>query len=105
MKYWEELTELEDAIIELLGVRDILSLISSGMPDNSEATTQSAIGMVASILDDKVQALHNRYNELFKTVREATHDQDDQDDQDEQEEPALKPIPVVKNARKGKRKS
>lgn len=72
MKYWDELNNLDTAIVELLGTRDLLELVAVGIQDASavEMRAASAVFTLSAMLDKQIVELQARFDVLFKTVRD-----------------------------------
>ena len=83
MKYYAELSKLEEQIIRLDSMQSLLRLISEGAQNNHEKDVLNALWYITGTIEDINQNLSQQFQELWDTVREDTVVDDMSDPWDE----------------------
>jgi hypothetical protein len=68
MKYFDQLTSVENEIIRLGELKNLYEVISNGADSSNNEQLISAIGYIEGSLSDIYQNLMNNYQTLFDTV-------------------------------------
>jgi site-specific DNA-adenine methylase len=83
MKHWNELTELESAIIRVGEFKNLFKLLVAGTENDVDIKVlQSAIYTLEGMIDDIDSTLYDKFQTIFDAVR----DEGDDDEELEEEE-------------------
>ena len=74
MKYWNELTRIEDSIIRLSSMESMLRVIASGIPQTNLEDAENAIWHLSGTIEDIHANLRIEFDNLWELIR----DEDDQ---------------------------
>ena len=78
MKYWTELSRIEDSIIRLETMRSLFSVMASGAEESSPEDVRNALWYVEGSLNDIHNELRSDFDTLWETVREEHFDNFDE---------------------------
>lgn len=70
MKYWEELTRIEDSIIRLSSLESLLRVIASGIPQTNLEDAENALWHLSGTIEDIHANLRSEFDNLWELVRE-----------------------------------
>lgn len=70
MKYWNELTRIEDSIIRLSSLESLLRLIASGVPQTNLEDAENAIWHLTGSIEDIHANLRSEFDNLWELIRE-----------------------------------
>lgn len=74
MKYWEELSRIEDSIIRLSSMESMLRVIASGIPQTNLEDATNALWHLQGSIED----IHANLRSDFDTLWDIIRDEDDQ---------------------------
>ncbi len=69
MKYFSELSRIEDQIIRLSSLESLLRTIASGVPQTSLEDAEASIWYLAGSIEDIHKNLRYEFDELWEIVR------------------------------------
>ena len=69
MKYWTELSRIEEQIIRLSSLESLLRTIASGVPQTSLEDAEASIWYLAGSIEDIHKNLRYEFDELWEIVR------------------------------------
>ena len=72
MKYWEELSRIEDSIIRLSCMESMLRVIASGIPQTNLQDAENALWHLQGTIED----IHNQLRSDFDTLWDIILDED-----------------------------
>lgn len=98
MKYWNELTELENEIIRLDTLKSLVTVVANGSETSTESDIQNALWHMLGSLEDIVGKLYQTHGELFEAVRDDTADEDESLDFENEIKYNFKPLNDVLNS-------
>ena len=93
MKHWNELNELESAVIRVGEFKNLFKLLVAGAENDVDMkVVQSAIYTLEGMIDDIDSTLYEKYETVFDAVRDAsgTYKLDDDLEDDDLEEESIK---------------
>jgi DNA polymerase III delta prime subunit len=70
MKYWEELTRIEDSIIRLSSLESLLRVIASGIPQTNLEDAENALWHLSGTIEDIHANLRSEFDNLWELIRE-----------------------------------
>jgi hypothetical protein len=70
MKYFSELSRIEDSIIRLSSLESVLRTIASGVKETNLEDAEAAIWYVSGSIESIHNDLRNDFNELWDNVRD-----------------------------------
>jgi acetolactate synthase small subunit len=68
VKYFDELTNVENQVIRLVEMRRLLAVIVNGLDGSSEEEVNSAINHIRGSIDDISEKLSDNFQLLFDTI-------------------------------------
>lgn len=74
MKYFNQLTAVENQIIRLAELRNLLAVITNGMDGSTRAQIESAIHYIEGSIDDISNQLSDRFQILFDQIANSKKD-------------------------------
>ena len=74
MKYWRELSEIEDSIIRLGSLESLLRVIASGVSKTNLDDAENAIWYLAGSIEDIHQKLRSDFDTVWCLVRDESAD-------------------------------
>lgn len=69
MKYWTELSRIEEQIIRLSSLESLLRTIACGVPQTNLEDAEAAIWYLAGSIEDIHKNLRYEFDELWEIVR------------------------------------
>ncbi len=69
MKYWTELSKIEDSIIRLETMRSLFSVMASGAEESNAEDIRNALWYVEGSLTDIHRELRSEFDELWEVVK------------------------------------
>jgi hypothetical protein len=78
MKYFSELSRIEDSIIRLETMRSLFSVMASGAEESSPDDIRNALWYIEGSLSDIHNEMRNEFDALWETVREEHFDNFDE---------------------------
>jgi len=88
MKYWTELSRIEDSIIRLETMRSLFSVMASGAEESSAEDVRSALWYVEGSLTDIHRELRSDFNDLWEVVKYA--DEEDEEKKEKKHKGGMK---------------
>jgi len=80
MKYWNSLNALETEVIRVSELNNLLNLVTNGVEAGStNEQIQSGLYTISGMLEDINQKLDDKFQNLFKEIREDTFTEFDED--------------------------
>ncbi len=70
MKYWTELSKIEEQIIRLSSLESLLRTIACGVPQTNLEDAEAAIWYLAGSIEDIHKNLRYEFDELWEIVRD-----------------------------------
>ena len=70
MKYWEELTRIEDSIIRLSSLESLLRVIASGVSSTNLDDAENSIWYLAGTVEDIHTNLRSEFDNLWDIIRD-----------------------------------
>lgn len=74
MKYWTELSKIEDSVIRLSSLESLLRVIASGVPQTNLEDAENAIWYLAGSIEDIHKSLSEDFYHLWDVVRDESFD-------------------------------
>ena len=75
MKYFSELSRIEDSIIRLSSLESVLRTIASGVKETNLEDAEAAIWYVSGSIESIHNDLRNDFNELWDIVGDEPYDE------------------------------
>lgn len=76
MKYWNELSQIEDSIIRLGSLESLLRVIASGVPQTNLEDAENAIWYLAGSIEDIHEKIRSDFDVLWDLIRDESIDPD-----------------------------
>lgn len=73
MKYWSELTAIEDEIIRLSSMSSVLRVIANGAESSSEDDVKECLWYIEGSIESIHDNLRSKFNDLWETVSDDDH--------------------------------
>jgi len=70
MKYWSELSRIEDSIIRLSALESMLRVISCGIPQTNLEDAENSLWYLQGSVEDIHRQLRSDFDALWATVRD-----------------------------------
>jgi hypothetical protein len=70
MKYYSELSKIEDSIIRLECIESMLRVVASGIPSTNLEDASNALWHLSGSVEDIHKNLRNDFDELWEIVRD-----------------------------------
>jgi hypothetical protein len=70
MKYYSELSKIEDSIIRLECIESMLRVVASGIPSTNLEDVSNALWHLSGSVEDIHKNLRNDFDELWEIVRD-----------------------------------
>jgi hypothetical protein len=68
MKYWNELSKIEDSIIRLSSLDSLLRVIAAGIPSTNLEDAENAVWYLQGTVEDIHEKLRNDFSDLWNVV-------------------------------------
>jgi hypothetical protein len=75
MKYWSELSRIEDSIIRLSALESMLRVISCGIPQTNLEDAENSLWYLQGSVEDIHRQLRSDFDALWATVRDEDFDE------------------------------
>lgn len=76
MKYWSELTRIEDGIIRLHTMNSLMRVIASGVSENNLEDAENVLWYLQGSMEDIHSNLRNEFDNLWEIIRDESFDED-----------------------------
>jgi len=75
MKYWTELSRIEDSIIRLSSLESMLRVISCGIPQTNLEDAENSLWYLQGSVEDIHRQLRSDFDALWENIREESFDE------------------------------